>query len=62
MFFWALTYLPLADTVTFYLAAPIYVTAISALFLQERVGWRRWSAVVVGFIGVIIALRPSARR
>jgi drug/metabolite transporter (DMT)-like permease len=35
------------------------VTAISALFLKERVGWRRWSAVVVGFIGVIIALRPS---
>ena len=60
MFFWALSYLPLADTVTFYLAAPIYVTAISALFLKERVGWRRWSAVVVGFVGVIIALRPSS--
>jgi drug/metabolite transporter (DMT)-like permease len=59
MFFFAVTYLPLADTVTFYLAAPIYVTAMSALFLKEHVGWRRWSAVVVGFIGVIIALRPS---
>jgi drug/metabolite transporter (DMT)-like permease len=60
MFFWAVTYLPLADTVTFYLAAPIYVTALSALFLREHVGWRRWSAVTVGFIGVLIALRPSA--
>jgi len=59
MFFWAVTYLPLADTVTFYLAAPIYVTALSAIFLKEPVGWRRWSAVIVGFIGVIIALRPS---
>jgi drug/metabolite transporter (DMT)-like permease len=59
MFFFAVTYLPLADTVTFYLAAPIYVTAMSALFLKEHVGWRRWSAVVVGFIGVVIALRPS---
>ena len=59
MFFFAVTYLPLADTVTFYLAAPIYVTALSALFLKEQVGWRRWSAVVVGFLGVIIALRPS---
>jgi drug/metabolite transporter (DMT)-like permease len=59
MFFFAVTYLPLADTVTFYLAAPIYVTAMSALFLKEQVGWRRWSAVVVGFIGVTIALRPS---
>jgi len=60
MFFIAVTYLPLADTVTFYLAAPIYVTALSALFLKEQVGWRRWSAVAVGFIGVMIALRPSA--
>ena len=60
MFFIAVTYLPLADTVTFYLAAPIYVTALSALFLKEHVGWRRWSAVVVGFVGVMIALRPSA--
>jgi drug/metabolite transporter (DMT)-like permease len=60
MFFWAVTYLPLADTVTFYLAAPIYVTALSALFLKEPVGWRRWSAVIVGFVGVVIALRPSA--
>ena len=59
MFFFAVTYLPLADTVTLYLAAPIYVTALSALFLKEQVGWRRWSAVLVGFIGVIIALRPS---
>jgi len=60
MFFWAVTYLPLADTVTFYLAAPIYVTALSALVLREPVGWRRWSAVGIGFIGVLIALRPSA--
>jgi drug/metabolite transporter (DMT)-like permease len=60
MFFWAVGYLPLADAVTFYLAGPIYVTAISALFLGERVGWRRWSAVLIGFAGVIIALRPSA--
>jgi drug/metabolite transporter (DMT)-like permease len=60
MFFWAVTYLPLADVVTFYLAGPIYVTALSALFLGEHVGWRRWSAVLVGFVGVIICLRPSA--
>jgi drug/metabolite transporter (DMT)-like permease len=60
MFFWAVGYLPLADAVTFYLAGPIYVTAISALFLKERVGWRRWTAVLAGFVGVVIALRPSA--
>ena len=60
MFFIAVSYLPLADTVTFYLAAPIFVTALSALFLGEQVGWRRWSAVLIGFAGVIITLRPSA--
>src|SRR3954471_3565123 len=60
MFFVAVSYLPLADTVTFYLAAPIFVTALSALFLSEQVGWRRWSAVLIGFAGVIITLQPSA--
>ena len=59
-FYWAVKYLSLADVMTFYLAAPIYVTAVSALFLREKVGWRRWSAVIVGFIGVIIALRPTS--
>src|SRR5438132_7641139 len=60
MFFWAVSYLPLADTVTFYLASPIYVTALSGWILREQVGWRRWSAVLVGFVGVLLALRPSA--
>src|SRR5215471_14461134 len=60
MFFWAVSYLPLADTVTFYLAGPIYVTALSVVLLREGVGWRRWAAVLVGFCGVLLALRPSA--
>ena len=60
MFFWAVSYLPLADTTTFYLAGPIYVTALSVLLLGERVGWRRWTAVLIGFVGVVIALRPSS--
>jgi drug/metabolite transporter (DMT)-like permease len=59
-FYWAVIYLPLADVITFYLAGPVYVTALSVLLLGERVGWRRWSAVLIGFAGVIIALRPSA--
>jgi drug/metabolite transporter (DMT)-like permease len=60
MFFWAVSYLPLADTVTFYLAGPIYVTALSVILLGEKVGWHRWTAVLVGFVGVLLALRPSA--
>jgi drug/metabolite transporter (DMT)-like permease len=59
MFFAAVAYLPLADVMTFYLAGPIYVTALSALLLGEKVGWRRWTAVLIGFCGVLIALRPS---
>jgi len=60
-FFAASVYLPLADVITYYLAAPIFVTAASAIFLGEHVGWRRWSAIVVGFIGVMIALRPTTQ-
>src|SRR3954467_13444911 len=60
MFFWAVSYLPLAATTTFYLAGPIYVTALSVLLLRERVGGRRRTAVLIGFIGVVIALRPSS--
>lgn len=60
-FFWATIYLPLADVITYYLAAPIFVTAMSAAFLGEHVGWRRWSAVAVGFAGVLIALNPSTQ-
>jgi len=59
LFFTAIKYIPLADATTCYLAAPIFVTAFSAIFLREHVGWRRWTAVVVGFIGVLIALRPT---
>ncbi|MDA9465240.1 DMT family transporter [Bradyrhizobium sp. CCBAU 53415] len=60
-FFLATVYLPLADVITYYLAGPIFVTAMSAVFLRERVGWRRWSAILIGFCGVLIALRPSAQ-
>src|SRR6202795_2665973 len=60
-FFLATVYLPLADVVTYYLACPIFVTALSAIVLRERVGWRRWSAILIGFCGVLIALRPSSQ-
>ncbi len=60
-FFLAVVYLPLADVITYYLACPIFVTALSAIVLREQVGWRRWSAVLFGFCGVLIALRPSSQ-
>lgn len=60
-FFLATVYLPLADVITYYLAGPIFVTAMSAIFLGEKVGWRRWTAILIGFCGVLIALRPSVQ-
>ncbi|MDQ7250873.1 DMT family transporter [Dongia sedimenti] len=59
-FYFATWHLPLVDVMTFYMSAPIIVTAISGLFLRERVGPYRWSAVIVGFIGVVIALAPGS--
>jgi len=60
LFFWAVRYLPLADAITVLSRRPDFVTALSALLLKESVGWRRWAAVLIGFLGVVIALRPSA--
>ena len=60
-FFLATVYLPLADVITYYLASPIFVTALSGIVLGERVGWRRWTAILIGFCGVLIALRPSTQ-
>jgi drug/metabolite transporter (DMT)-like permease len=59
-FYIAVAALPLADTMTYYLASPIFVTVLASLILRERIGWRRWSAVVAGFAGVVLALQPSA--
>ena len=59
-FYWAVTYLPLADVMAYYLAGPIFVTAIAGAFLGEPIGWRRWTAVAVGFLGVIVCLRPGS--
>jgi drug/metabolite transporter (DMT)-like permease len=58
-FYYSVSYLPLADVVTYWLAAPIYVAAMSPFLLGERVGPVRWTAIAIGFIGVVIALTPS---
>ena len=59
-FYFAVITLPLADVMTYWLAAPIYVAAMSPFLLGERVGWRRWTAIMIGFVGVLVALQPSA--
>jgi len=57
--FAALTYLPLAEAATIGFAAPFFSVALSALVLGEPVGRHRWSAVALGFAGVMIVMRPG---
>ena len=58
-FYAAVRELPLADVMTYWLAAPIYVAALSPFLLGERVGALRWAAIGIGFVGVLVALTPS---
>ena len=58
-FYMAVAAMPLAEVVSITFTMPLIVTAMSALLLGEKVGMRRWSAVLAGFIGVLIILSPS---
>jgi|SRR5215471_4894227 len=59
--FTAYTLLPLADATAIGFAAPLFVVVLAALMLRERVHIYRWSAVVIGFIGVVIIVGPEAQ-
>jgi drug/metabolite transporter (DMT)-like permease len=59
-FFYGLQHMPLVNALTLAFTAPLIVTALSVPLLGEHVGWRRWIAVIVGFAGVLIILRPGA--
>lgn len=59
-FFGALALLPLGDAVALGQSGPIFLTALSVPLLAEKVGVRRWTAVIVGFAGVIVMTRPGA--
>ena len=58
-YFMAIAYLPLADVIALGFSKPLFVTLGAALVLGEVVRARRWSAVLVGFLGVMIVLRPG---
>jgi drug/metabolite transporter (DMT)-like permease len=55
----ALATVPLSTVSAVLQAMPLAVTMAAALFMQEQVGWRRWSAIAVGFAGVILVIRPG---
>jgi drug/metabolite transporter (DMT)-like permease len=58
-FFYGLSKMPLVNALTIAFTAPLFVTGLSVPFLGEHVGWRRWLAVIAGFVGVLIVLRPG---
>lgn len=59
MLYKGLMLLPIADAVTIGFSSPAFATLLSALVLQERVGPRRWTAILLGFLGVLIVAQPS---
>lgn len=57
--FSSLAYLPLAESTTIGFAAPLFAVMLSAVVLKEKVGRHRWSAVILGFLGVLLVMRPD---
>ncbi|MEO6102709.1 MAG: DMT family transporter [Pseudoxanthomonas sp.] len=58
--FWALGHLPLTQAVSLSYSTPLFVTIAAALWLGENVRARRWAAVIIGFIGVLVIVRPGS--
>jgi len=56
----ALFHIPIANATAINLSSPLLLTAFAAFVLREQVGWRRWSAVSIGFVGVLLIVRPTA--
>lgn len=59
-FFWSLQHLPLADAIAIFFVQPMILTLISGLVLREQIGWHRRIAVLTGFIGAVIIIRPGS--
>ena len=59
LFFYAISVISLAEALTLAFVSPLIVTLLSAILLKEQVGYRRWTAVIIGFIGAIIVIRPG---
>lgn len=60
LYFTALIHMPLAEATALVFSAPIFITALSVPLLGEHVGWRRWGAVLLGFVGVLVIVRPGS--
>ena len=59
LFFYSISIISMAKALTLAFVAPLITTALSPIFLGEKVGFKRWSAVIVGFVGSLIVIRPG---
>ena len=59
LYFFSLTKLSLATAVTLFFVSPFFITILSMIFLNETIGFRRWAALIIGFIGVILVMDPK---
>jgi drug/metabolite transporter (DMT)-like permease len=59
LFTTALVHMPLAELSAINLVSPLIITALAVIFFAEEVGWRRWTAIMVGFIGTVFIVKPA---
>ena len=59
LFFYSISIIPMAKALTLAFVAPLITTALSPIFLNEKVGFKRWFAVLIGFVGSLIVIRPG---
>ena len=59
LFFYSISIISMAKALTLAFVAPLITTALSPIFLGEKVGFRRWSAVIIGFVGSLIVIQPG---
>ena len=59
VFFYNIAHIPLADAITFSRTAPIFTAILAFFFLKEKIGWKGWVAVFIGFIGIVCVMKPD---
>jgi drug/metabolite transporter (DMT)-like permease len=59
MFTSALIHMPLAELSAINLVSPLIITALAVIFFREEVGWRRWTAITIGFVGTLFIVKPT---
>ena len=59
VFYYNIANIPFADAITFSRTAPIFTAILAFLFLKEKIGWKGWVAVCIGFVGIVFVMKPT---